>query len=168
MEDPVLERRSVRKYTDDPVPDEHVTTLLKAAMAAPSAGNQQPWQFVVIRDRGILDAVARFHPYGKMMARVQVAILVCGDESRERSKGFWVEDCSAATENILIEAQEIGLGSVWLGVYPREERVRHMRDLIAGIPDHVVPFALLPVGYPAESKKPSHRWDEARIHYDRW
>lgn len=168
MEDPVLERRSIRKYTDERVPEEHITTLLKAAMSAPSAGDERPWHFVVIRERSLLDAVAHVHPYAAMMAHAPAAILVCGDPELERSPGFWVEDCSAATENILIEAQTIGLGSVWLGVYPREDRVENMRRLIAGMPDHVIPFALLPVGYPAEHKKPSDRWDETRVHHGMW
>ena len=128
MSDPVLDRRSIRKYTDQPVPDKLVETLLRAAMSAPSAGNQQPWHFVVIRDRAILDAVPGFHPYARMMVKAPVAILVCGDGDLEKSKGFWVEDCSAATENVLIEAQELGLGSVWLGPVPargsREEDAR--------------------------------------------
>jgi nitroreductase len=168
MEDPVLERRSIRKFTDQPVSEDHVTTLLKAAMSAPSAGNEQPWHFVVIRERSLLDAVASFHPYARMITQAPVASLVCGDLEREKSKGFWVEDCSAATENILIEAQQIGLGSVWLGVYPREDRVENMRRIIAGMPENAVPFALVPVGYPAESKRPSDRWDESRVHYGRW
>lgn len=168
MEDPVLERRSIRKYTDRPVPEEHIITLLKAGMSAPSAGNERPWHFVVIRERSILDAVAGFHPYARMMTQAPVAILVCGDPELEKSKGFWAEDCSAATENILIEAQAIGLGSVWLGIHPREDRVKNMRRLIARMPDHVVPFALLPIGYPAETKKPSDRWDETRVHHDMW
>jgi nitroreductase len=168
MSDPVLDRRSIRKYTDQPVPDKLVETLLRAAMSAPSAGNQQPWHFVVIRDRAILDAVPGFHPYARMMVKAPVAILVCGDGDLEKSKGFWVEDCSAATENVLIEAQELGLGSVWLGLYPREDRVRKMRALVLGMPEHVIPFALLPVGYPAESKKPSHRYHEERVHHDTW
>jgi nitroreductase len=168
MSDPVLDRRSIRKYTDQPVSDDHVETLLQAAMSAPSAGNQQPWHFVVIRDRAVLDAVPGFHPYARMMIKAPVAILVCGDESLEKSRGFWVEDVSAATENVLIEAQELGLGSVWLGLYPREDRVRKMRALVAGMPDHVIPFALLPVGYPAETKKPSHRYHAERVHHDRW
>lgn len=168
MSDPVLDRRSIRKYTDQPVPDKLIETLLRAAMSAPSAGNERPWHFVVIRDRAILDAVPRFHPYARMMSQAAVAILVCGDEALERSSGFWVEDCSAATENVLIEAQELGLGSVWLGLYPRGDRVRGMRALIEGMPDHVVPFALLPIGYPAETKRPSQRYDEQRVHHDRW
>jgi nitroreductase len=168
MSDPVLERRSIRKYTDQPVPDKLVETLLRAAMSAPSAGNGRPWHFVVIHDRAILDAVSSFHPYARMMNKAPLAILVCGDESLEKSKGFWTEDCSAATENILIEAQELGLGSVWLGLHPRDFRVRKMRALIPDMPEHVIPFALLPVGYPAEVKRPSQRYDEARIHHDRW
>ncbi len=167
MEDPVLSRRSIRKYTDQPVSDEQVERLLTAAMSAPSAGNEQPWQFVVIRDRATLDEIPTFHPFSRMLAEAPVAILVCGDLELETNKGYWIEDCSAATENILIEAQEMGLGTVWLGVYPRQERVDGLRQLL-GVPEQVVPFALIPVGYPAEHKPPAQRYLAERVHRERW
>jgi nitroreductase len=167
MQDPVLERRSVRKYTDEPVPDEHVTTLLKAAMAAPSAGNQQPWQFVVLRERAALRAIPEFHPYATMLPDAPVAILVCGDPGRAKWPQMWEQDCSAATENLLIEAELLGLGAVWLGVHPLTERVEALRALL-GIPETVVPFAVVSLGWPAQRKEPSDRFDAARVHVERW
>jgi nitroreductase len=167
MDDPVLSRRSIRKYEDEPVSDEHLHRLLRAAMAAPSAGNQQPWHFVVVRDRDLLRRIPSFHPYARMLDSAPLAVVVCGSEEDLRWPRFWVQDCSAAVENMLIEASLLGLGGVWLGVYPLEERVAGVRDLL-GIPGHVVPFAIVAVGRPAEKKGPSDRYDPSRVHRDRW
>jgi len=167
MNDPVLSRRSIRKYTSEPVPDDVVERLLRAAMAAPSAGNQQPWQFVVIRDRATLTAITEVHPYSTMLPGAPAVILVCGDAASCKWPQMWEQDCAAATENLLIEAEVLGLGAVWLGVHPLEERVRGIRALL-GMPDSVVPFAIVPLGHPAESKPPSDRYDEARVHHERW
>jgi len=136
-------------------------------MAAPSAGNEQPWEFVVIRDRKLLSAIPKFHPYSLMLYEASVAILICGDPSKEKYAGFWVQDCSAATENMLLEAIELGLGAVWLGVYPNQERIAGMRKLL-NIPESLVPFSLVSLGYPAEQKEPTDRFDAGRIHYDTW
>lgn len=163
----VLSRRSIRRYEARPVDDELVRDLLRAAMSAPSAGNEQPWHFVVIRDRGLLDAIPEIHPYSLMLRESPAAVLVCGDTTLEKNKGFWVQDCSAATENILVAATALGLGTVWLGVYPREDRVRGLRKLL-GIPEHVIPFSIIPIGYPAERKPPADRYADSRVHYDRW
>jgi nitroreductase len=160
-------RRSIRRFTSEPVSDEVIKSLLEAAMSAPSAGNQQPWEFVVIMDRKILDEIPKVHPYAQMCKQAPAAILVCGNLERESHRGFWVQDCSAATQNILIAATEKGLGSVWCGVYPREDRVRGLRKLLA-IPDQIIPLALIPIGHPAEKKPPSDRFDPARIHRDKW
>ena len=167
MNDPVLSRRSIRKYTSEPVPDDVVERLLRAAMAAPSAGNQQPWQFVVIRDRATLTAITEVHPYSTMLPGAPAVILVCGDAASCKWPQMWEQDCAAATENLLIEAEVLGLGAVWLGVHPLEERVRGIRALL-GIPESVVPFAIVPLGHPAESKPPSDRYDAARVHRERW
>jgi len=167
MDDPVLSRRSIRKYTGEPVLDEHVERLLRAAMAAPSAGNQQPWEFIVIRDRDVLAAIPDVHPYASMVPKAQLAILICGDRGKERWPQYWVQDCAAATENLLIAAAQLGLGAVWLGVHPLEERADGVRALL-GLPMHITPFALVPVGWPAEDKAPSDRYDERRVHHDRW
>ena len=168
MDDPVLSRRSIRKYTDEPVGDDLVERLLRAAMAAPSAGNQQPWRFVVLRDRDAMRAITDFHPYARMLPTAPVAVLVCGDPSGVKWPQMWEQDCAAATENLLIEAVQLGLGAVWLGIHPLAVRVEGIRGLL-GIPDHVMPFAIVPVGWPAERKEPAaDRYDEARVHRDRW
>lgn len=162
--DAILARRSIRKYTRQPVPDEVLKDLLRAAMAAPSAYNEQPWHFVVIKDRKILDRIPEFHPYAGMLKETTVAILVCGDTRA----GKWVPmDCAAATENILIAAQDKGLGAVWVAAYPDEKFEAGFRNLM-GIPNNMRPIALIPIGYPAEQKPPANHFDPARIHYDRW
>ena len=168
MDDPVLARRSIRAYTDEPVTGEQVERLLRAAMAAPSAGNQQPWSFIVVRDRATLSAIPSVHPYARMLEHAPVAIVVCGvGLDRARWPRFWDQDCSAAVENVLIEAQALGMGAVWLGVYPLEERVAGVRRLL-GIPDEVTPFAIVAVGHPAETKPPADRYDPARVHHEAW
>jgi nitroreductase len=163
----ILTRRSIRKYVEKPVPDQLVTQLLRAGFAAPSAGNEQPWHFIVIDERRILDAIPEFHEHSGMLRESPLAIVICGDENLEHHKGFWVQDCAAATQNVLLAAHARGLGAVWLGVYPREERVRAMRRLL-GLPQHVVPLSIVAVGYPAESVEPADRFDESRIHRNGW
>jgi len=163
----ILSRRSIRLYTPEPVSEAMVDDLLRAAMSAPSAGNQQPWQFVVIRERQKLDSIPVFHPYAEMVKSASVAVLVCGDMRLEKNKGYWVQDCSAATQNLLLAAHAQGLGAVWVGVYPNEERLEGFRKLLE-IPEEIIPFALVPVGYPAESKPPSNRYEPSRIHNDHW
>ena len=163
----ILSRRSIRRYTDKKVSDEVVKELLEAGMSAPSAGNEQPWHFVAITDHKILDEIPKIHPYSGMLKEAPLAILICGGESLQKYKGYWVQDCSAATENILIAANAIGLGGVWLGVYPIEERVDGIRKLL-GMPEKVIPFALLSIGYPAEQKPPADRYNESRVHYEKW
>jgi nitroreductase len=165
--DAILSRRSIRKYTKQPVSDETIKELLEAAMSAPSAGNEQPWHFVVINEREILDEIPKFHPYSRMLGHAPVAILVCGDKQLEKYEGYWVQDCSAATQNILLAVQAKGLGAVWLGVYPIEDRVVGLRRLL-NIPEHVTPFSLISIGYPAEQKPRSDRYDASRAHHNRW
>jgi nitroreductase len=167
MDDPVLTRRSIRKYEKQELPGELVERLLRAAMAAPSASNQQPWHFVVVRDRSLLARVPDIHPYSRMITQAPLAILICAEPRVCTWPQMWEQDCAAATENILVEAQLLGLGSVWLGVHPIEDRVAGFRDLF-GLPDHIVPFSLLPVGFPAEKKPPAERYDASRVHQDRW
>lgn len=163
----ILTRRSIRRYTDKKISDELIKELLEAGMSAPSAGNEQPWHFVAITDHKILDEIPKIHPHSNMLKEAPLAILICGDESLQKYQGYWVQDCSAATENILIAANAKGLGGVWLGVYPIEDRVVGIRKLL-GMPEKVIPFALLSIGYPAEQKPPANRYDESRVHYDMW
>jgi nitroreductase len=160
-------RRSIRKYTAEPVSEVVVTELLEAAMAAPSAGNQQPWHFIVIRDRGVLNAIPGFHPHAAMALHAPVGILVCGDQTQEKHAGYWVQDCAAATENLLLAVTAKGLGAVWCGVYPNTDRVEGFTRLL-GIPAHVTPFAFVPIGHPGENKPPARRFNPERVHNDRW
>lgn len=166
--DPVLARRSIRKYTKQPVSSDIVTTLLKAAMRAPSADDERPWHFVVLTDDEVKRQISGIHPYANAAEHAPVVIMVCGDETLQKIQGFWVQDCSAATENILIEAQTQGLGGVWMGVYPIEGRIESLRQLL-NIPGHIIPFSLVAIGYPAEMKEPGNRFDESRIHFhNKW
>jgi len=163
----ILSRRSIRQYTAEPVSEALVKELLEAAMSAPSAGNEQPWHFIVIEDRKILDDIPTYHPYAQMLKSAPLAIMVCGDERLEKYPGYWVQDCAAATQNILIAAQAKGLGAVWLGVYPTEDRVRALKALL-GIPTPVIPFSIIAVGNPDEQKDPADRYDPSRVRRDRW
>ena len=165
--DIINSRRSIRKYHDKNVSEDLVTKLLMAAMSAPSAGNQQPWEFIIIRNRNILDKIPEIHKAAKMIKEASVGILVCGNLEREKYKDFWIQDCSAATENILLAAHALGLASVWCGCYPRKERMEGLRELLH-LPKHIVPFSLLPIGYGAEEKPPANRYDKTRIHIDEW
>jgi nitroreductase len=149
------------------VTEAQVERLLRAAMTAPSAGDQRPWQFVVVRERATLAAVTEFHPYAGMLPKAPLAIVVCGDTRLEKWPQFWEQDCSAATQNLLVEAEILGLGAVWLGVHPLTERVEGMRRLL-GLPVHVVPLAIVAVGHPRRRKEPADRFDAARVHHDRW
>ena len=166
--DALFSRRSIRKYTSEPVTEEVLREILEAGMSAPSAGNQQPWHFIVINDRKILDYIPSFHPHSQMLKEAPVAILVCGDLKLEKHVDYWVQDCAAATENLLLAVHAKGLGAVWVGIYPRQERVEGLRKLL-GIPEHVTPLSLVPVGYPAESKpaRPD-RYNAAKIHHNGW
>lgn len=163
----LLTRRSVREYADEPVPEALVEQLLRAAMQAPSAGNQQPWHFVVLRDRTLLREIARVHPYAQMCLSVPVAILVCGDESLEKYPGYWVQDCAAATQNLLLAARALGYGAVWVGIHPRAERVEAIRWLMR-LPAGIHPLCLVPVGRPREHPAPQDRFNAERIRFDRW
>ena len=165
--DPVLLRRSVRKYTPQAVSAELIEYLLEAAQSAPSAGNESPWHFVVINSKSLLEKISSIHPDAGTLKGALVAIAVCCDMKLEEHKGFWVQDCSAATENILIAAKTKGLGSVWLGFYPRQERVESLRKLL-WLPENIVPFSVVALGYPAEDKPYQKRFNSQRVHYNGW
>ncbi len=165
--DAILTRRSIRKYTNEPLPDLVIHELLRTAMSAPSAGNEQPWHFIIIKNRRVLEQIMKIHPYSQMLKEAPVAILICGDLNLEKHKGFWAQDCSAATENLLIAARAKELGAVWLGVYPRDDRVQGLRRLL-NIPDNAVPFALIAIGYPAEVKPREDRYSIDRVHLEGW
>lgn len=163
----IFKRRSIRKYTQTPVKKEVLIELIKAGMAAPSAGNEQPWHFIIINERKILTSIQKVHPHSRMLSSAGAAILVCGDLTLETQQGFWIQDCAAATENILIAVAHMGLGAVWLGVYPEEDRIIGIQMLLK-IPEYIIPFSLLPIGYPAEQKSPKTDFDMSRIRYNGW
>lgn len=166
--DAIFSRRSVRKFTDEPLSDAVLTQLIKAAMRAPSAGNEQPWEFVVVRHRETLQAVLAFHPYAKMMPEAACMIVVCGNLQRQIFDAeFWIQDCSVATENLLLEAETQGVGGVWTALYPIEERVNGMRALLK-LPEYVVPFCAVALGMPAEKPEPIDSFLPERVHQERW
>ena len=158
-------RRSIRMYTARQVPQEIVTELLRAAMSAPSAVNSQPWVFIVIDDKELLDEIPTFSPYASMCREASLGILICGDTNQEKVPGFWVQDCSAATQNLLLAAHACGLGAVWTGVYPMEDRIEGFQKAF-GLPDHVIPLAFVPIGYPAQKPEPQDRYREEKIYYN--
>jgi nitroreductase len=163
----LLSRRSIRKFQQKAVPDAMVQKILEAAMEAPSAGNQQPWRFIVIRDRAMLNDIPSVHPYAGMLKEADLAILVVADVSAEKYPGYFPQDCSAATQNILLAAHAQGLGSVWLGVFPDEERVRAVGQKL-GVPGNLMPFSLVAIGWPGEEKGRGGRFDAKRIYLDKW
>jgi nitroreductase len=164
----IISRRSIRKFTSQPVDEKTCDKLLEAAMYAPSARNTQSWNFVVINDRCLLDRLSEIHPYAQMLRQAPLAILLCGDKSLESIEGYLCVNCAAATQNILLAAHYFGLGSVWLGVYPREERMKDICSLL-NLPDDTMPVSLIAIGWPDEKKTHPQRYFNEKIHYnDRW
>jgi nitroreductase len=166
--DIINSRRSVRQWKSDRVPEEDIIRILEAAMNAPSAGNQRPWYFLVVTDRALLDAASAINPYGGFVKNAPVAILVCADVRLERFKGYWVQDCSAAVENMLLAAHALGFGAVWTSVYPIEERIAGFSRLF-NLPPEVIPLTLVPLGYPlAEPRETKSRFDASRVRQNTW
>ena len=160
----IFARRSIRLYTEEPVGEADLQSLLEAGMAAPSASDRKPWHFVVVTERDTLSALAEAHPYGKMLARAGAAIAVCGDPG---TSTWWVQDCSAATENILVAAAALGLGAVWLGCHGSPGREEAIRSVL-GIPDAIGVLSLLSIGHPAEKKEPRTQYNPQRVYINRW
>ncbi len=161
----IFTRRSIRKYTKELIGEQEIRLLLEAAMAAPSAANRKPWHFIVVTDRQRLDNLAKLHPHGKMLFDAPLCIVVCGDTTI--SPGSWVQDCSAATENLLLAVTALGLGAVWLGVYPRENRLKPIRKVLE-VPENVVPLNLIAIGHPAEEKEARTQYNESQVHREHW
>lgn len=161
----IFSRRSIRKYEKTPIESEKIEKLLKAAMQAPSAGNQQPWEFIVVENNQMLKNLSLTSPYSKMVAEAPLAIVLIGNQSHMKYPENWEQDMSAATENLLLQAVELDLGAVWLGVAPLQERIDYIRSIFK-LPDNIIPFAVVPVGYPAEEGKSIDRFDKNRIHYE--
>jgi nitroreductase len=165
--DAIMTRRSVRKFTGQPVSEDDVTTILRAAMAAPSPFNQQRWRFVVVRDPERLAGLSEATPYAGSLAGAAAGIVVCGETADERTPGYWMVECSAACENALLAANALDLGAVWLGVAMYEDRVGNVRHLLS-LPDHVSPLAMIALGHPAESRGPGERFDADKVHNETW
>ncbi len=163
----LLTRRSVRRFEPKPVSLELIQTLLRAAMQAPSAANAQPWHFIIITEREQLEKVTEFHPAAECLHQAQVAVLVCGDERLEKRPDRWIQDCSAATQNILLAAHAQGLGAVWLAIHPDPIRIDNIRAMMS-LPNTVHPLSLVAVGYPARVPQPVNRFKLERIHFNHW
>ncbi len=162
-------RRSIRLFRPGPVSDELVRGLLEAAMAAPSAVAKDPWRFVVVRDRATLGRIADALPNGKMICDGALGIVVCGDldAAHDRQLSYLLQDCSAAIENLLLAAHLLGLGACWLGVHPREDRIRKLKELL-GLPAAVIPVSAIALGWPGEVKEARTRYTPGYVHLDRW
>jgi len=160
----IFARRSIRKYTSQLVSEADITSLLQAGMAAPSAGNRKPWHLVVVTDKQTLRAIADAPPYSRTLGGAALAIVVCGDPS---ISDWWLQDCTLATENILIAAAGLGLGAVFLGCHGRAEREQPIRQVL-GIPEEIGLASVLCISHPAEEKEPRTQYDPARVHRNKW
>ena len=163
----IISRRSIRKFEEKPVPQEMVDELLKSAMYAPSAKNYRTWHFLVINERTKLDELSDLHPSAKMLKTATLAILVCGDRNLDPMDGYLAINTSAATQNILLAAHEMGLGSVWIGVFPREERIEEMVRYF-NFPENILPVNLIAIGWPGEERPVPERFEPQKIHYNAW
>ena len=179
--DVIKARTSIRTFTGEKLSEEQIHTLLDAAMAAPTAVDVRPWRFIVITDDEVKAGLYQGEVHKRMVTTAGAVIVVCGETTRmvrphdagedtepvERPNKYWFEDCSAATENLLLAATALDLGAVWLSCYPSERIVERIRAYL-GIPESVTPLAIVPVGYPAENPEPKDKWNPDNIHYDKW
>ena len=172
----IMNRASVRRFTDESVSDSDLQTLLQAAMAAPSAMDYKPWHFIVIHDNAIKQELKTKLPFAKMITDSCTAIVVCGDSSLydrvsqrdgEDNTLYWVEDCSAASQNLLLAAHAMGLGAVWTGVFPLKSRITLLQRLLQ-LPERIVPLNLILVGHPATHVNPKNKWDANKVHYNKF
>lgn len=161
----IFVRRSIRKYLAKPVEEEKLDQLLRAAMQAPSAGNQRPWEFIVVQDKEMLNKLSLMSPYAGPAREAPAAIVVLGNRQNLKFPEIWQQDLAAATQNLLLQAVELELGAVWLGVAPVEERMTYITELFA-LPDVLLPFAVIPLGYPATPNQYADRYEKTRIHYE--
>ena len=165
----IMTRKSIREFTAQPISKDTIETILKAGMAAPSAMNKQPWAFVVVDDKEVMDSLRAVHPYANLKTAA-AAIIVCGDMDKTiegAGKEYWVQDCSAVTENILLAAHGLGLGAVWCGVYPVPERVSDVSRVL-GLPETIVPLNVITMGYPDQNPDVKDKWNPGAIHWQKW
>lgn len=166
----IMTRVSVREFTGEFISQEQIDTLLRAAMAAPSALNHQPWAFIVVTDRAVLDQIGEQLPYSRCANNPACAIIPCGDLTKAiegEGQNFWINDVSAATENLLLAAHAMGLGAVWTGIHPGQERVNILKEILA-LPEHIIPLCVVPIGVPAEQPEVKNKYKEENIHYNKW
>jgi nitroreductase len=165
----ILERRSIRVYSPGEIDEAAVQKLLATAMAAPSAAGKNPWHFVVVRNKQTLARIAMTLPYGQMLATAALGIVVCGDleVAHDNQLSYLLQDCSAAIENLLLCAHILGLGGCWLGVHPREERIKSIKEILS-LPAYVIPVACISLGYPGESKEPHATYNPNCVHAETW
>ncbi|MBN1598959.1 MAG: nitroreductase family protein [Bacteroidales bacterium] len=163
----IFTRRSIRRYSNKNVENEKVDKIIKAGMYAPSAVNKQPWHFIIFKDSGTFRKIIEVHKNASMLENASVAILVCFDENLQHDDGYGLLDCSAATQNMLLMAHNLGIGSCWIGIFPRENRMKSMSEIF-NLPYNIIPLAIVSLGYPAEQKVTPDRYKEDRIHYENW
>jgi nitroreductase len=166
--DTILTRRSIRLYKETPVPEAYFEKIIKAGMYAPSAMNLQPWDFIIMNTAESMKKCVSAVTHGESILRISpAAILVCGDNKLEQNLDYIIQNCSAAVQNILLQIHDMGLGACWIAVYPLAEIIKNLRDAFA-IPQHIIPVALISVGYPAEEKSAEERYKTERIHFNKW
>lgn len=165
--DAIYGRRSIRKYTGEKVSAQDEKAIIRAACYAPSAHNNQPWRFIVVREPKTLEHIAGAHPYAKMLPQAGMAIVVCGDTSAQSEPRFIAEDCGAAIQNLLLAAHGLGLGAVWCGLYPIAERAQVVAEAL-GIPEGIIPVGIVAVGHPAQERTVGERFSEDLVHYEKW
>ncbi len=165
----IFARRSVREYKEGEVSEDILRDLLAAGMAAPSACAKDPWHFIVLRTAAMLNQVADGLPHGQMLRQAAAGIFICGDlhQAHDEQESYMLQDCSAAIENILLAASQLGLGAVWLGVHPRTDRMSYMRDLFR-LPDSIIPISVISMGPPAQEPAPRTRYNENAVHWEQW
>lgn len=167
--DNIFNRKSVRDFTDEKIDRKDLEIIIKAGMSAPSAINLQPWEFIVFDDEDILEYMIDLHEYSKMFKTATAGIVICGNMDRtvDNFRELWVQDCSASCENMLLAIESLNLGGVWLGIYPIEERIDKLIKYF-NLPENIVPFAVIALGYPSKEFNAQDKWDESKLHWNKW
>lgn len=166
----IFERKSVRNYKESTIPKETLELLVKAGMAAPTAMDKRPWEFIIITDKTVLEKLSEALPYAKMAGPAGHGIVVAGDMDKQNGgpdSPYWIMDCSAAVQNILLAAESLGLGAVWTAVYPNMDRVAPVSKVL-GLPKNIVPLAFIPVGTPSGKDKSKDKFNKKQIHWNKW